>query len=48
MSVLAAALAELGVKRFLLAIHDVSFPSDPDEDIGRGAPTTRAAARLFE
>jgi 4-alpha-glucanotransferase len=42
-----AALAELGVKRFLLAIHDVSFPSDPDEDIGRGAPTTNAAARLF-
>lgn len=44
---IAAALAELGVKRFLLAIHDVSFPSDPDEDIGRGAPTTNAAARLF-
>lgn len=42
-----AALAELGVKRFLLAIHDVSFPSDPDEDLGRGAPTTNAAARLF-
>ena len=24
-------LARLGVKRMLLAIHDVSFPSDPDE-----------------
>ena len=36
-----------GVKRLLLAIHDISFPSDPDEDIGRGAPTTNAAARLF-
>jgi 4-alpha-glucanotransferase len=45
---IAAALAELGVKRFLLAIHDVSFPSDADEDIGRGAPSTRAAARLFD
>jgi 4-alpha-glucanotransferase len=44
---IAAALAELGIKRFVLAIHDVSFPSDPDEDIGRGAPTTNAAARLF-
>jgi hypothetical protein len=41
------ALRELGVKRLLLAIHDISFPSDPDEDIGRGAPTTRAAARLL-
>ncbi|HET9991179.1 MAG TPA: 4-alpha-glucanotransferase [Kofleriaceae bacterium] len=40
-------LERLGVKRLLLAIHDVSFPSDPDEDIGRGAPSTRAAARLM-
>ncbi|HEY5926453.1 MAG TPA: hypothetical protein VIV11_32425 [Kofleriaceae bacterium] len=40
-------LAKLGVKRLLLAIHDVSFPSDPDEDIGRGSPATKAAARLF-
>ena len=31
----------------LLAIHDVSFPSDADEDIGRGSPSTRAADRLF-
>lgn len=35
------------MKRLLLAIHDVSFPSDPDEDIGRGSPATRAAGRLF-
>ena len=41
------ALQALGVKRFLLAIHDASFPSDPDEDIGRGAPGTAAAARLL-
>ena len=42
-----AGLAKLGVKRLLLAIHDVSFPADPDEDIGRGSPATKAAARLF-
>ncbi len=42
-----AGLAKLGVKRLLFAIHDVSFPSDPDEDLGRGSPATRAAGRLF-
>jgi 4-alpha-glucanotransferase len=41
------ALQALGVKHFLLAIHDASFPADPDEDIGRGAPGTAAAARLL-
>jgi 4-alpha-glucanotransferase len=41
------ALDKLGVRRLLLAIHDVSFPSDPDEDLGRGTPATRAAERLF-
>jgi len=40
-------LSRLGVRRMLLAIHDASFPSDPDEDTGRGSPSTRAAARLF-
>jgi len=40
-------LARLGKKRMLLAIHDASFPSDPDEDTGRGSPATRAAGRLF-
>ncbi|HEY0482128.1 MAG TPA: 4-alpha-glucanotransferase [Kofleriaceae bacterium] len=40
-------LARLGVRRLLLAIHDASFPSDPDEDTGRGSPATRAAARLL-
>lgn len=44
---LRAALQALGVKRFLFAIHDASFPADPDEDIGRGAPGTAAAARLL-
>lgn len=47
MSLIDAALAELGVRRLLLAIHDASFPSDPDEDPGRGSPATRAAGRLF-
>lgn len=37
------ALEALGVKRFVLAIHDVSFPSEPDEDIGRGSPYGKGA-----
>src|SRR5689334_3254117 len=41
------ALAELGVRRLLLAIHDASFPCDPDEDLGRGTPRSRAAERLL-
>ncbi len=36
--VLADALARLGVDHLALAIHDASFPSRPDEDIGRGTP----------
>jgi 4-alpha-glucanotransferase len=44
---LRAQLDKLGVRRLLFAIHDVSFPSDPDEDIGRGSPATRASERLF-
>lgn len=44
---IAEGLARLGVRRLLLAIHDVSFPSDADEDTGRGSPATRAATRLF-
>ena len=42
-----AGLARLGKKRILLAIHDTSFPADRDEDLGRGAPTTKAAFRLL-
>lgn len=44
---IAGKLAALGVKRMLLAIHDVSFPADADEDIGRGSPSTRASERLY-
>lgn len=42
-----AALAELGVRRMLLAIHDASFPCDADEDLGRGTPRSRATERLL-
>jgi 4-alpha-glucanotransferase len=45
---LRADLEKLGVRRMLLAIHDTSFPSDRDEDVGRGSPATAAAGRLFE
>jgi 4-alpha-glucanotransferase len=45
--VLADKLDQLGVRRLLLAIHEMSFPSDPDEDLGRGAPATRAAGRFM-
>lgn len=46
-SLIDAARAELGVRRLLLSIHDVSFPADADEDVGRGSPYTRAAERLL-
>ncbi|WP_428268055.1 4-alpha-glucanotransferase [Haliangium sp.] len=36
-----AALALLGKRRLVLSIHDVSFPSAPGEDVGRGSPYTR-------
>lgn len=35
------------MRRLLLAIHDTSFPADPDEDIGRGSSATKAAERLY-
>lgn len=43
----AEALRLLEVDRLVLAIHDASFPSDPDEDTGRGSPYTAGAARFF-
>lgn len=46
-SLIDAALAELGVRRLLLSIHDVSFPSEADEDVGRGSPYTRASERFL-
>ncbi|MFP4376238.1 MAG: 4-alpha-glucanotransferase [Spirochaetales bacterium] len=35
------ALRILGKRRFLLSIHDPSFPSEADEDIGRGTPYSK-------
>ncbi len=42
------ALAALGVERLLLGIHDPSFPGAPDEDIGRGSPSSSGGQRLIE
>lgn len=33
----------LGIERLVLAVHDACFPSEPDEDTGRGSPYTRGA-----
>jgi 4-alpha-glucanotransferase len=44
---LRGALDALGVRRLVLAIHDVSFSSDADEDLGHGTPYSRAAERLL-
>ena len=38
----------LGIARFVLAIHDQSFPSSPNEDIGRGSPYGQGARRLLK
>lgn len=46
-ALIAEALKALGVKRLALAIHDPSFPSDPDEDIGRGSPYTEGGRRFL-
>jgi 4-alpha-glucanotransferase len=40
-------LAALRIERLVLAIHDQSFPSAPDEDIGRGSPYGQAGHRLL-
>lgn len=37
----------LGVDRLVMAIHDQSFPSTPDEDIGRGSPYGQGARSLL-
>jgi 4-alpha-glucanotransferase len=41
------ALARLGVRRLLLSIHDASFPSAPEEELGRGSPYGRGAERFL-
>ncbi len=40
-AVVARALALLGKRNVVVAIHDPSFPSAPGEDIGRGTPYSR-------
>lgn len=42
------ALALLGIRRFLLGIHDAAFPSLPHEDTGIGTPYGDASAALLE
>ncbi len=42
------ALALLGIRRFLLGVHDAAFPMLPAEDVGRGAPGADGAAALIE
>jgi 4-alpha-glucanotransferase len=44
---LAAAKREQGIDRLVLQVHDASFPSDADEDLGRGSPYSRGAERLM-
>jgi 4-alpha-glucanotransferase len=41
------ALEVLGIRNFLLGIHDPAFPSLPEEDLGRGSPYSDGAADFF-
>jgi 4-alpha-glucanotransferase len=43
-----AALDALGVRRFVLGVHDAAFPMAPGEDVGRGTPHSAAAADLLD
>jgi 4-alpha-glucanotransferase len=43
-----AGLSALGIERLVLAIHDGSFPSTAEEDIGRGSPYGQGARALVE
>jgi 4-alpha-glucanotransferase len=42
-----AALAALGIERLALGVHDASFPSASDEDVGRGSPYGAGARELI-
>ncbi len=44
----ADALQALDVRNLTLCIHDASFPGDADEDIGRGAPSSRGGLRFLD
>ena len=39
---------QLGIKRLVLQIHDLSFPSRPDEDTGRGSPYSQGARAFLQ
>ena len=41
------ALRMLGIRRFLLGMHDPAFPSIPEEDTGRGSPYGAGARSLL-
>jgi 4-alpha-glucanotransferase len=41
------ALRALGIRRFLLGIHDAAFPTAPVEDVGTGSPHSGSAAELL-
>jgi 4-alpha-glucanotransferase len=43
-----AALAALNVRNLVLSIHDPSFPSAPEEDLGRGSPYSEGGLRFLE
>jgi 4-alpha-glucanotransferase len=42
-----AARERLGIDRLVLQIHDGCFPSDAEEDCGRGSPYSHGADRLY-
>jgi 4-alpha-glucanotransferase len=42
------ALRALDIRNLTVSIHDASFPSDADEDIGRGSPNSRGGRRFAE
>jgi 4-alpha-glucanotransferase len=42
------ALDRLGIERFVLAVHDASFPAATGEDVGRGTPYARVSAGFFD
>ncbi len=44
----ADALRALDVRNLTLCVHDASFPSDADEDIGRGTPYASGAHRFLD
>ena len=45
-ALVARGLARLGIDNLVLSIFDASFPSRPDEDVGRGTPYSRGGQDL--